>query len=215
MARRCIQETVIYVIYLFCFFLWVCEPFVKWSCKILVKMVYLSSSLLHFLQLFDFVALRRFIRENVWKRSKRVYWSCKNQSIKRKRFPIIFLLFSYLYNIQLSRINFYQRFSPCLFIIGSPANSFLQGSRAPFSAASSQELLSKAKPKGGTLVRSPSKESINSMGSFGSESSFFGGGQSKFAEVIWFSIGEKNLLPNFLHLLQTMFLVIRSRYIEL
>ena len=60
------------------------------------------------------------------------------------------------------------------------------GSRGGLYAAQSQEgLISKGKSKQlGSLVRSPSKESINSMGSLGSESSFFSGGHNKFAEVM-------------------------------
>ncbi len=61
-------------------------------------------------------------------------------------------------------------------------------------AASQESLLSKKKKdifntsKSGSLHRSPSKESINSLGSVGSDSSFFSGGQSKFAEVCDFSV---------------------------
>ena len=59
------------------------------------------------------------------------------------------------------------------------------GSRGGLYAAQSQEGISKGKSKQlGSLVRSPSKESINSMGSLGSESSFFSGGHNKFAEVM-------------------------------
>jgi len=56
--------------------------------------------------------------------------------------------------------------------------------RGPFHGASNPETsLLKSRTKGGTLVRSSSKESLNSMGSVGSESSFFGGAQTKFAEA--------------------------------
>ncbi|XP_065058911.1 exocyst complex component 1-like [Rhopilema esculentum] len=60
-----------------------------------------------------------------------------------------------------------------------------KGLRGGLYAAQSQEgLISKGKSKQlGGLVRSPSKESINSMGSLGSESSFFSGGHNKFAEA--------------------------------
>ena len=59
----------------------------------------------------------------------------------------------------------------------------LAGSRGALYGAPSQENLISRGKKPGTLVRSPSKESVNSMGSFGSDSSSFTGGQSKFAEV--------------------------------
>eukprot|EP00112_Aurelia_sp_Birch-Aquarium-sp1_P011123 Seg2346.6 transcript_id=Seg2346.6/GoldUCD/mRNA.D3Y31 product="Exocyst complex component 1" protein_id=Seg2346.6/GoldUCD/D3Y31 len=58
-----------------------------------------------------------------------------------------------------------------------------KGSRGPLYGAPSQENLISRGKKTGTLVRSPSKESVNSMGSFGSDSSFFTGGQSKFSEA--------------------------------
>ncbi len=55
-------------------------------------------------------------------------------------------------------------------------------------AASESSLMLKVKKdmfsnKSGTLRKSPSKESINSLASVGSDTSFFGGVQSKYAEV--------------------------------
>ena len=68
---------------------------------------------------------------------------------------------------------------------------FILGTRGGISYAPSQEsLASKFKKKDmfgssktGALHRSPSKESVGSMGSVNSDTSFFCGGQSRFSEV--------------------------------